>query len=44
MKSISRKNWEELKLSDRITQKAKIDHNLTDIQAKLIIILHHINV
>jgi len=37
MKSISGKNWEELKLSDRLIQKAKIDHNLTDIQAKLII-------
>ena len=37
MKSISGKNWEELKSSDRLIQKAKIDHNFTDIQAKIII-------
>ena len=37
MKSISGKNWEELNLSDRLIQKAKIDHNFTDIQSKLII-------
>ena len=39
MKSISGKNWEELNLSDRLIQKAKIDHNFTDIQSKLIISL-----
>ena len=37
MKSISGKNWEEIKLSKRLIEKVKIDHNLNDIQSKLII-------
>ena len=37
MKSISGKNWEEIKLSKRLIDKVKIDHNLNDIQSKLII-------
>ena len=37
MKSISGKNWEEIKLSKRLIEKVKIDHNLSDIQSKLII-------
>ncbi len=37
MKSISGKNWEEIKLSKRLIEKVKIDHNFNDIQSKLII-------
>ena len=37
MKSISGKNWEEIKLSKRSIEKVKIDQNLNDIQSKLII-------
>ena len=37
MKSISGKDWEEIKLSKRLIEKVKIDQNLNDIQSKLII-------
>ncbi len=37
MKSISGKNWEEIKLSKRLIEKTKIDFNLNDIQSKLVI-------
>ncbi len=37
MKSISGKNWEEIKLNKRLIEKVKIDHNFNDIQSKLII-------
>ncbi len=37
MKSISGKNWEELRLSKRLIEKTKIDHKIDDIQSKLII-------
>ncbi len=37
MKSISGKNWEEVKLSKRLIEKAQIDHNFNDIQSKLVI-------
>ena len=37
MKSISGKNWEELISNQRLIEKAKIDHNLNDIQAKLVV-------
>ncbi len=37
MKSISGKNWEELTLSKRLIEKAKIDFGINDIQSKLII-------
>ncbi len=37
MISISGKNWEELKSNKRLVEKIKIDHNLSEIQAKLII-------
>jgi len=37
MKSISGKYWEEIKLSKRLIDKTKIDHDLNDIQTKLII-------
>ena len=37
MKSISGKNWEEIKLNKRLIEKVKIDHNVNDIQSKLII-------
>ena len=37
MKSISGKNWEELILSKRLIEKAKVDYNINDIQSKLII-------
>ena len=33
MKSISGKNWEEIKLNKRLIEKTKIDHNLNDIQS-----------
>ena len=37
MKSVSGKNWEEIRLSKRLIEKVKIDHNLNDIQSKLVI-------
>ncbi len=37
MKSISGKNWEELKFDNRILEKTKINYNLNYIQAKLIL-------
>ena len=37
MKSISGKNWEELNLNKRLVDKAKIDHDFDDFQAKVII-------
>ena len=37
MKSVSGKNWEEIKINKRLVEKAKVDHNLDFIQAKLII-------
>lgn len=37
MKSISGKNWEEIKLIKRLIEKIKIDHNFNDIQSKLVI-------
>ncbi len=37
MKSVSGKNWEELKISNRLIEKAKIENNLNNIQAKLIV-------
>ncbi len=40
MKSISGKNWEEIKLNKRSIEKTKIDHNLNDIQSKLVISRH----
>lgn len=40
MKSISGKNWEEIVVNKRLIEKAKIDNNFNDIQAKLIISRH----
>ena len=40
MKSISGKNWEETFVNKRLIERAKIDNNLNDIQAKLIISRH----
>lgn len=37
MKSVSGYNWEELKINKRILEKAKIDHNFSNILTKLII-------
>ncbi len=37
MESISGQNWEELKINNRVLEKTKIDHSLSDIQAKLVI-------
>ncbi len=37
MKYISGKNWEEIQLSKRLIEKAKVDYNFNDIQSKLII-------
>ena len=37
MKSISGKNWEEIKVEKRLVDKIKIDYNLNTIQAKLVI-------
>ena len=37
MKSISGKNWEETLSNKRLVEKIKIDHNLNQIQAKIII-------
>ncbi len=37
MKSFSGKHWEELKSSRRLIEKVKVDHNLDDIQANLIV-------
>ncbi len=37
MKSVSGKNWEELKNNQRLIEKIKIDHNFSYIQAKLIL-------
>ena len=37
MKSVSGKNWEEIKVSPRLIEKVKVEHNINDIQAKLII-------
>ncbi len=40
MKSISGKNWEEIFVNKRLIEKAKIDNNFNDIQAKLIVSRH----
>ncbi len=37
MKSVSGKNWEELKNNQRLIEKIKIDHNLSHIQAKILL-------
>jgi len=37
MKSVSGKHWEELSINKRIIEKIKIDHDLNDIQAKLVL-------
>ena len=37
MKSVSGKNWEEFPLDKRLTEKIKIDHDLNDIQTKLVL-------
>ena len=37
MKSVSGKHWEELSINRRIIEKIKIDHDLNDIQAKLVL-------
>ena len=37
MKSVSGKHWEELSVNRRIIEKIKIDHDLNDIQAKLVL-------
>ena len=37
MLSVSGKNWEETSISKRIIDKLKIDHNLSELTAKLII-------
>ena len=37
MESISGKNWEEIKSTKRLIDKVKIDENLSEIQAKIIV-------
>jgi hypothetical protein len=37
MKSVSGKYWEELSINRRFIEKIKIDHDLNDIQAKLVL-------
>lgn len=37
MKSVSGKHWEELSINRRIIEKIKIDHDLNEIQAKLVL-------
>jgi len=37
MKSVSGKHWEELSINKRFIEKIKIDHDLNDIQAKLVL-------
>lgn len=37
MKSVSGKNWDELSINRRIIEKIKLDYDLDDIQAKLVI-------
>ena len=40
MKSVSGKNWEEIKLDKRLIDKVKIDENFDTIQAKLVVSRH----
>jgi hypothetical protein len=37
MISVSGKYWEEIKFNKRIIDKIKIDHNLNDIQSKIVL-------
>ena len=37
MKSVSGKNWEEININKRLVEKIKIEHNLSIIQAKILI-------
>ena len=43
MKSVSGKRWEELSINRRIIEKIKIDHDLNDIQAKLVLSRNYTN-
>ena len=37
MKSVSGKNWEEIRINQRLIDKNKYEYQLNDIQAKLVI-------